>query len=83
MAAGADSSICTLISEKVLSYLGLLGCLKVLIKLHHLFVVIMRELYQIVTPPSSYILLTEVLYPENGHYADFIIGYRRAEEERN
>jgi hypothetical protein len=72
------------ISEKVLSYLGLLGCLKVLIKLHHLFVVFMRELYQIVTPPSSYILLTEVLYSENGHNADdFIIGYRRAEEERN
>lgn len=73
------------ISEKVLSYLGLLGCLKVLIKLHLLFVVFMRELYQIVTapPPSSYILLAEVLYSENGHNADFIIGYRRAEEERN
>jgi hypothetical protein len=64
------------ISEKVLSYLGLLGCLKVLIKLHHRFVVFMRELYQIITPPSSYISLVDVLYFEkNGHNADFVIGY--------
>ena len=61
--------------EKVLSYLGLLGCLKVLIKLRHRFVVVMRELYQIVTPPSSYISLTDVLCSENGHNAEFVIGY--------
>ena len=64
------------ISDKVLSYLGLLGCLKVLIKLRHRFVVVMRELlYQIVTPPSSYISLTDVLCSENGHNDDFVIGY--------
>jgi hypothetical protein len=65
-----------LISERVLSYLGLLGCLKVLIKLRHRFVVVMRELlYQIVTPPSSYISLTDVLCSEIGHDADFVIEY--------
>jgi hypothetical protein len=65
-----------LISETVLSYLGLLGCLKVLIKLHHRFVVVMRELlYQIVKPPSSYISLTDVLCSEIGPDADFVIEY--------
>jgi hypothetical protein len=36
----------------------------------------MRELlYQIVTPPSSYISLTDVLCSEIGHDADFVIEY--------
>lgn len=63
------------VRERILSYLGLFGCWKVLIKQHYLFVVFMTESYIIVTSlSSSYISLADILYSENAHNAYSSIG---------